>query len=215
MRINLVRIPHRQGHSIHRVVRPGHRHFWRKLPYPRTHSSRPKREGSQVARQLGSNNRVESWFVRPPFLPRCHSRVRCPCATMQLAWAEDRALLGSNPSAVPGANTEWGGTMPPSSIRDWHPSAKSSPPVLSLTSILYAATRARHSAYVIFLLSMYQMIVASLRITATRAMVDPRRRLMRLNHSRSRASLRSTLYTNCASNHRAVELPALVMLPSR
>jgi hypothetical protein len=35
---------------------------------------------------------------------------------MRLPWAEDRALLGSNSSAVPGANTEWGGTMPPSSF---------------------------------------------------------------------------------------------------
>jgi hypothetical protein len=25
-------------------------------------------------------------------------------------------MLGSNPSAVPGAKTEWGGTMPPSSF---------------------------------------------------------------------------------------------------
>jgi hypothetical protein len=105
--------------------------------------------------------------------------------------------------------------MPPSAIRDWHQGAKSSPPILAGTSILHAATQARHSAYVTFLLSMCQMIVASLRISATRAMVDPRRRLMRLNHSRSRASLRSTFYTNCASNQRAVELPALVMLPRR
>ena len=66
MRISLVRIPHRQGHSIHRVVRPGRHRVWRKLPHPRTHSSWPEREGSQVARQLGSNNRVESWFVRSP-----------------------------------------------------------------------------------------------------------------------------------------------------
>ena len=66
MQISLVRIPHRQGHSIHRVVRPGRHRVWRKLPHPRTHSSWPEREGSQVARQLGSNNRVESWFVRSP-----------------------------------------------------------------------------------------------------------------------------------------------------
>jgi len=59
------------------------------------------------------------------------------------------------------------------------------------------------------------MIVASLRITATRAMVDPRRRLIRLNHSRSRASLRSTLCVTWASSHRAMALPALVMLPRR
>src|SRR5437660_1360876 len=45
--------------------------------------------------------------------------------TIPPTWAEGRALLRSNPSAVPGANTEWGGTMPPSSIRDWHRGAKS------------------------------------------------------------------------------------------
>ena len=57
------------------------------------------------------------WFVQfdSPFGP----------PTIPLTWAEGRALLRSNPSAVPGANTEWGGTMPPSSIRDWHQGAKS------------------------------------------------------------------------------------------
>ena len=29
------------------------------------------------------------------------------------AWAEDRALLGSNPSAVPGAGSKWGVALPP------------------------------------------------------------------------------------------------------
>ena len=62
---------------------------------------------------------------------------------------------------------------------------------------------------------MCQMMVASLRITATRAMVDPRRRLLRLNHSRNRASLRSTLGVTCAGSHRALALPALVILPRR
>jgi integrase/recombinase XerD len=47
------------------------------------------------------------------------------------------------------------------------------------------------------------------------AMVDPRRRLIRLNQSRSRASLRSTLCVTCASSHLAMPLPALVMLPNR
>jgi len=59
------------------------------------------------------------------------------------------------------------------------------------------------------------MTVANFRITATRAMLAPRRRLRRLNHSRSRASLRSTLMVTSASSHRAMLLPALVMLPSR
>jgi hypothetical protein len=39
--------------------------------------------------------------------------------------AEDRAPVGTDPSAVSGAKTEWGGTMPPSAIRDWHQCAKS------------------------------------------------------------------------------------------
>ena len=62
-----------------------------------------------------------------PSSPLCFVRLASPFAatTMPLAWAEGRALLRSNPSAVPGANTEWGGTMPPSAIRDWHQSAKS------------------------------------------------------------------------------------------
>ena len=59
------------------------------------------------------------------------------------------------------------------------------------------------------------MIVASFRITATRAMFAPRRRLMRLNHSRSRASFRKALRVTCANSQRAIGLPALVMLPSR
>ncbi len=43
-----------------------------------------------------------------------------------LAWAEDRALLRSNPSAVPGAKTGVGiGSsgplpLPPITLRDWH-----------------------------------------------------------------------------------------------
>lgn len=39
--------------------------------------------------------------------------------------AEDRATVGTDPSADSGAKTEWGGTMPPSTIRDWHPCDKS------------------------------------------------------------------------------------------
>ena len=62
---------------------------------------------------------------------------------------------------------------------------------------------------------MCQMMVASFRITATRAMVAPLRRLMRLNHSRNRASCRKTLCVIWASSHLAMALPALVMLPKR
>ncbi len=62
---------------------------------------------------------------------------------------------------------------------------------------------------------MCQMTVASFRITAARAMLAPSRRLRCLNHSRSRASRRSTLMVTWASSHRAMLLPALVMPPSR
>ncbi len=39
--------------------------------------------------------------------------------------AEDRATVRTDLSADSGAKTEWGGTMPPSSIRDWQESDKS------------------------------------------------------------------------------------------
>src|SRR5262249_58306537 len=45
---------------------------------------------------------------------------------MPAAGAEGGAGLRSTPSAVPGAKTEWGGTMPPAAIRDWHQSANPS-----------------------------------------------------------------------------------------
>jgi hypothetical protein len=53
-------------------------------------------------------------------------------------------LIVSNLSAVPGANTEWGGTMPPSAIRDWQQSDKSKLPLGSI--LVHAAATARHSA---------------------------------------------------------------------
>jgi hypothetical protein len=74
-RIYLVRIPHRKGHSIQRDVLPGFDPCGRKPPHPRSDSSWPKREGSQVATgQLRSNNRAESWFVMSPlcFVPVRH-----------------------------------------------------------------------------------------------------------------------------------------------
>ena len=53
------------------------------------------------------------------------------------------------------------------------------------------AAIARHSKYVCRRLSICQITVASFRITATRATVLPRRRLIRLYHSRSWRSLRN------------------------
>src|SRR5215471_3249564 len=129
-------------------------------PHPRSDSSWPKREGSQVAtRQLRSNNRAEAPPLFSPFwCAQFHDHSRAP--TITLTWAEDRATVGTDPSAVPGAKTEWGGTRPPSSIRDWHQSAKSRGRQLlagSLASPLYphvccslsfapTSARARHSA---------------------------------------------------------------------
>src|SRR6516162_8050978 len=126
MRIYLVRIPHRQGHSIQSVVLlasalvgPGRR-------IQDLISSWPQREGSQAAsRQLRSNNRTAASHQQYPLF---FIRFDSPSSltTIPLTWAEGRATVGTDLSAVPGANTEWGGTMPPSSIRDWHQSAKSS-----------------------------------------------------------------------------------------
>ena len=62
---------------------------------------------------------------------------------------------------------------------------------------------------------MCQMIVASLRITATRAMVAPLRRLMRLNHSRNLVSFRRILCVTWARSYLAMALPALVIFPKR
>ena len=110
--IYLVRIPHRMGHSIHSNVRPGFHPCRRKAPHPRTDSSWPQREGSQVAPgQLRPNNRAEPYCLWSPL---------CLTAKIPVTGAEGRALLRSNLSAVPGANSEWGGTRPPSAIRDWH-----------------------------------------------------------------------------------------------
>ena len=47
--LSLCGIPRRKGHSNHSVVRPGFGHCRPKPPYPRTMSSWPKREGSQIA----------------------------------------------------------------------------------------------------------------------------------------------------------------------
>src|ERR1700745_1685030 len=124
---------------------------------------------------------------------------------MHLAWAEDRALLRKQPERRPRGQDRMGR----------HDAALFYSGLAPKRQIRHAAASARHSANVLRLLSMCQMIVASLRITATRAMVAPLRRLIRLNHSRNRASFRKTLCVTWARSHRAMELPALVMLPKR
>ena len=85
----------------------------------------------------------------------------------------------------------------------------------SKNSFVHAVDKTRHSPYVFPWETMCQKIVASFRMTATRAMPTPRRRLIRLYHSRNSRSLRNTLKTNWASSQRAMPLPALVIRPSR
>ena len=113
-------------HPQRRAAGPGH--CWLRPPHPRSDSSWPQREGSQVAiRQLRSNNRAEAWLISfPLWFVYFDSPFAAP--TIPLTWAEDRATVGTDLSAGPGANTEWGGTMPPSSIRVWHQGAKSPRP---------------------------------------------------------------------------------------
>jgi len=96
-------------------------------PHPGHISSWPKREGSRVAAGAARIEQPGRSVVPPA--PLCPIRFDSPfwASTIPLAWAGGRALLGSNPSAVPGAETEWGGIVPPSSIRDRHQSAKSPP----------------------------------------------------------------------------------------
>ena len=62
---------------------------------------------------------------------------------------------------------------------------------------------------------MCQMIVASRRITATRAIFEPRRRLIRLYHARICPSRRNTCRTIWPRMNRAIALPCLVIEPSR
>src|SRR5262249_25080673 len=193
-------------------------------PHPGPISSWPKREGSQAAtRQLGSNNRAAAWSHQTP-LCSVRSASAFGATTIPLAWAEDRALLWEAtraPSQGPRPKGAARGRPLPFGIgtKALNPSSVASPnlfsTMLSVLPHVPAPASARHSAYVVRLRSMCQMIVASFRITATRAMLAPLLRLRRLNHSRSRASLRSTLMVTCASSHLAMLLPALVILPSR
>ena len=64
-------------------------------------------------------------------------------------------------------------------------------------------------------LTMCQMIVASRRITATRAIFEPRRLLIFPYQARIEASFRSTCSTNWPRMKRAVPLPCLVIEPNR
>jgi len=97
----LVRIPHRKGHSIQRDVWLAETVAWFSVAT------------STVAPRVGPNGRDlkllhATQIEQPGRIFVCGvllllSRTTISSATIQVAWAEDRALLGSNPSAVPGA----------------------------------------------------------------------------------------------------------------
>jgi len=81
---------------------------------------------SSRGQRPGPNNRGEPSSVAPPPSAGDSGGV-APVLQCGRPGRRVGPCWRSNPSAVPGANTEWGGTMPPSSIRDWHQSAKSPP----------------------------------------------------------------------------------------
>jgi hypothetical protein len=62
---------------------------------------------------------------------------------MKLVWAEDRATRARDPSAVPGATTEWGGTMPPLFISEWHQSDKRTPALSATSSSSFCSSSCR------------------------------------------------------------------------
>ena len=63
--------------------------------------------------------------------------------------------------------------------------------------------------------SMCQKIVTSRRMTATRAIFDPRRRRMRRYHSRLYGSFFNACSTICPTMNRTIPLPCLVIDPKR
>ena len=95
----------RKGHSNHEFVQLTETGLC--LLHPMTTSSWPKQEGSQSA--------VADRIEQPCRILVCGSPFSQ--ATIQMTWAEDRALLGSNPSAVPGAKIgDWGDCLSPHSF---------------------------------------------------------------------------------------------------
>src|SRR5262245_27751950 len=117
MRAYLVRIPHRKGHSIQSIVL-----LASTIAGPGRHiqvTSRVGPNGRDLKLPRGNSDRTTG----PPLgLFNLLSVLSDPPAP---AGEYNTFVLGSNLSAVPGAKTEWGGTMPPSAIRDWHQCAKS------------------------------------------------------------------------------------------
>jgi len=127
MRIYLVRIPRRKGHSIQRVVQPGF-------------AIADQAAASTVRHRVGPNGRD---LKLPGNLDRTTSRILTrfgsffwledSSGTMQLAWTEDRALLWKQPERRSRGQDRMGAARCRLfSIRDWHESDKSvrPPPVL-------------------------------------------------------------------------------------
>ena len=79
-------------HSKHRADWPGS-HVGRSLRIHGPTRVSPDGRDLNPPWRIGSNNLSESLMASPSV---CR-------ATLHVAWAEDRALLGNNPSAVPGA----------------------------------------------------------------------------------------------------------------
>lgn len=91
------------------------------------------REGDRTAPNVICTNRQ-----REAPLCSCVDFSGGSCAMFHSAWTEDRATVGTDPSAEPGAKTEGGRLALPTAflrLRDWHESDKSRgaggwPPVL-------------------------------------------------------------------------------------
>jgi hypothetical protein len=126
-RTYLVRIPRRKDHSIQSIVRLA----WRSLagaPHPRSDLELAPTGGISSCMATRIEQPAESLLVVPPSCLRRFRKVLVPCYNCTRPGRGIGLCCGSNPSAVPGAKTEWGGTRPPSSIRDWQQSAKSVSP---------------------------------------------------------------------------------------
>ena len=120
MRTYLVRIPHRKGHSNQRdvllasaIADPG-----RRIQGP----NRVGPNGRDLELPEGNSDRTTGPKFGSTSLLSGLSGSTTTAGRLQypLTWAEGRATVRTDLSTIPGANTEWGGTMPPSAIRDWH-----------------------------------------------------------------------------------------------
>lgn len=92
MRIYLVRIPRRKGHSIQSIVRPGSV-ISRRSPASTVRLELAQTGGISSCQATRIEQPAESGSSSPPFCFGATSEGHTPLGTMQLTWAEDRALL--------------------------------------------------------------------------------------------------------------------------